>query len=188
MYRVSRIRLKSILLLLAGLIAVVILFEHTAKAMYPVKFEEYVSKYSEENELDPYLVFAIIKAESNFKKDAVSKKEARGLMQISASTGQWGAKTLKIEDYSTEKLFEPRINIQIGCWYLGKLFRQYGNADLVISAYNAGSGNVSGWLRDSDLSTDGRTLNRIPFPETDLYLKKVRNYMQIYKKLYEKGF
>jgi soluble lytic murein transglycosylase len=65
---------------------------------------------------------------------------------------------------------------------------EFGDTDLVLAAYNAGSGNVSKWLADSELSPDGKVLDRVPFKETEKYIKKVRNSYIIYKKLYENEF
>ncbi len=60
-------------------------------SLYPLGYKEYINKYSEEYGLDPFLVAAIINVESKYDKNAVSIKEAKGLMQIGAKTGQWGA-------------------------------------------------------------------------------------------------
>ena len=66
-------------------------------------------------------------------------------MQITDKTGQWAAKELGIKDYSDEKLYDPEINIQIGCWYINKLLNQFEDVETSLAAYNAGSGNVSKW-------------------------------------------
>lgn len=189
MYKVFRFRFKFLLLFLAILLLTVLVFENAARAMFPVKFGDYVYRYAGENKLDPYIVFAIIKAESGFNPDAVSHKEARGLMQITRTTGEWASGKMGMTDYSAEKLFDPETNVRIGCWYLQNLLKQFDNdLDLALAAYNGGSGNVSEWLKDKRYSSDGKTLDKIPFGETDRYLHRVRNYGHIYKKLYEKGF
>lgn len=182
-------KLKYLLFLV--FLAMIILFaaQYFSKAMYPVKYREYVLEYSSKFGLDPYLVFAMIKVESDFKPDAVSPKKARGLMQITDKTGAWGAEMLKLEDYAPESLFDPETNINIGCWYMKSLLEQFGNdTDLALAAYNGGSGNVAGWLRDKSLSSTGKSLDRIPFKETENYLKKVGNCRAAYKRLYENGF
>ena len=162
---------------------------NAGRLLYPVKYIDFVRHYSQKYDIDPYLVMAIIKTESSFKPDAVSPKNARGLMQISERTGRWGAERLKLDNYSNESLFSPEINIFIGCWYLSVLYGEFGNNDeLVLAAYNGGSGNVTQWLKDPDLSPDGKSLDKIPFKETEQYLKKVKNSHKIYKKLYENIF
>ncbi|HHW32331.1 MAG TPA: lytic transglycosylase domain-containing protein [Clostridiaceae bacterium] len=173
------------LLVLAAALVIVFAIEYTAKRIFPLKFQGFVIEYSRQHNIDPFLVYAIIKAESNFRPDAVSKKDARGLMQISKITGEWGAAELKLENYTQESLFTPEINIKIGCWYLRKLMDEFNNnTDLVIAAYNGGSGNVSQWLKNEEYSMTGQSLNRIPFRETETFLKRVKIYYSIYKFLY----
>lgn len=170
----------------------VILFfaaQYFSRSAYPVKYKEYVLEYSSRYQLDPYLVFAMIKVESNFRPDAVSPKNARGLMQITDKTGAWGAEVLKLGDYTSGSLLDPETNISIGCWYMKSLLDQFGDdTALALAAYNGGSGNVAGWLKDKSLSSTGKSLDRIPFKETENYLKKVENCKAAYKKLYENGF
>ncbi len=155
---------------------------------YPLEYSDIVEKYSEQYDLDPYLVLAVINVESRFRHDAVSHKNARGLMQITVKTGEWIAGELRIDDYSVDKLFDPEINIMIGCWYLSALYQQFGDLDLMLAAYNAGSGNVSQWLRNGKYSPDGKRLDNIPFKETEQYLVKVKNTQDMYKRLYKNSY
>lgn len=154
---------------------------------YPTKYKESVELYSKKFNVDPNLVYAVIKAESNFDTKAVSKKNAIGLMQITFKTGEWGAKELKLKDYTFDSLFNQETNIMIGCWYLSTLMKQFDNdLQLALTAYNAGSGNVSQWLTDKRYSNDGDNLKDIPFNETSSYLKKVNEYYNVYKRIYGK--
>ncbi len=151
--------------------------------LYPRKYSEYVSKYSKEFNIDENLVYSVIKAESKFIEDAVSHKGAKGLMQISDITRDWAIEELNLGEID---IFNPETNIKIGCWYLNKLFKEFGDLNLVIAAYNGGSGNVRKWLGDKAYSEDGKSLDIIPFEETSNYLKKVtknyENYNEIYKR------
>ncbi len=148
--------------------------------LYPLDYEAYISKYSAEYELDPYLVCAVINTESNFDADVESQKGAVGLMQLLPSTAEWAAAKIGIEGYTQEMLMEPETNIRIGCWYLNYLSGLFdGNDDHMIAAYNAGQGNVQKWIE-----TDG-ALEDIPFPETEHYLDKVKVSYEIYKGLYD---
>ena len=81
-------------------------------------------------------------------------------------------------------IFEPEDNIRIGCWYLNRLYREFGDLDLVIAAYNGGSGNVKKWLADEEFSSDGENLETIPFKETASYVEKVKYNYEMYKKIY----
>jgi soluble lytic murein transglycosylase len=181
--------LKRIISFLFALIIILFVVGNVAKMFFPLKFKDYVFKYSMENSLDPYLVFAVIKVESSFNPRALSPGNARGLMQLTEKTAVWGAESIKIKDFSVNSLFDPEINIRLGCWYLNRLMEEFdGDIDLVIAAYNAGSGNVSKWLKDRNYSSSGINLDRIPFRETENYVRKVKNNLFIYKKLYETSF
>nr|WP_300002795.1 lytic transglycosylase domain-containing protein [Tissierella sp.] len=148
-------------------------------------YKDHIGKSSSKHDIDPYLVTAIIDVESGFNKEAVSAKDARGLMQITEQTGKWGFEQLKMDDYDNEKLFIPEVNIEIGTWYLQRLKQEFnGDMDLVLAAYNGGSGNVTKWLKDKEYSSDGKTLDKIPFKETENYVKKVNTRYEKYKKMY----
>lgn len=181
----KKIIIKSIILLvlifLVTSVGGVVLY-----SMYPLDYKEYIDKYAKENNIDPYLIASVINVESRFNKEAISPKGAKGLMQIIPSTGSWAAEELKIEAYEDDDLFNPDTNIKIGSWYLKKLDKEFGgNQDLVLAAYNGGSGNVKKWLKNEEYSSDGVNLEKIPFKETENYLKKVESNYEIYKKIYK---
>jgi soluble lytic murein transglycosylase len=155
---------------------------------YRIAYENYIYEYSDKYGIDPYLVMAVIKVESNFKTDAISPKGAIGLMQIMPETGKWLAKINKFDNYSDEALMEAETNIMYGCSYLNWLNKQFdGDRTKVLAGYNGGIGNVKEWLNDQQYSRDGISLDNIPFPETKNYVKKVEHYYDIYKKRYGKG-
>jgi soluble lytic murein transglycosylase len=156
--------------------------------MYPYKHSEDIKTQAAANNLDPYLILAIIKTESGFNKDAVSNKQAKGLMQIMDSTASDINKDSKVtKNLSKENIYDVDINISLGCKYFKSLINRYnGNYYLAICAYNAGMGNVDKWIeqglipKDLDVCTD----TNIPFKETKQYLKKVINSYKMYRLLY----
>lgn len=155
-------------------------------AVYPVRYYEYIDRYSRKYGLDEYLVMGVIKAESNYIHDAHSGV-ARGLMQLTEETAVWIAEKIEIE-FETDDVENPETNIQMGCYYLKYLIEYYdNNTDVALAAYNAGPGNVSKWLADERYSEDGETLLQIPFEETENYVKKVKEYTKTYRKLYDLG-
>ena len=171
-------KVLTFLIILVGLMSII-------SILFPLEYMDYIVKYAEEYGVDPLLVSAIINVESRYDKDAVSPKNARGLMQIGPTTGKWAAEELNIENYNENILFIPEINIRIGIWYLSKLESEFGdNLDLILAAYNAGSGNVQKWRLDSLYSKDGINLDRIPFKETAEYLVKVKGNLKIYNLIY----
>ena len=155
----------------------------TINILYPLRYEEHIEKYSDDYNLDKYLVMAIIKAESNFIPDAHSGV-ARGLMQITDETALWIAKKNNM-DFDLEDIETPEINIKMGCFYLDYLLDYYdNNQTLALAAYNAGMGNVDKWLKNPDYSKSGSDLDNIPFSETKYYIEKINKAINIYKKYY----
>lgn len=154
------------------------------KKVYVQTYREYVYPYAEENEVDPLLVFAIIKAESNFKPDAISKSNAKGLMQLMDATAEDVAKKANI-NFELEQLYEPEMNIRLGVIYFSNLMKKYKNVTLALTAYNAGSGNVDKWIENGTIQKDGSDAENIPFKETNNYVRKILRDYEIYKELYE---
>lgn len=154
----------------------------TYRLLYPDIVTEMAAEYG----VDPYLAAAVIHCESSNNKDAVSPVGAVGLMQIMPDTGAWIAEKLEMDDFTEERLFEPEVNVRMGCWYIDYLTdRFHGNMTLVLAAYNAGPGNVQKWLEDERISENG-TLTEIPFPETERYIEKVQRAYEKYLTLYKK--
>ena len=165
-----------------------------AKKLYPVKYKDSVIKYSAQYDLDPYMVFSVIKAESNFKSNAVSPKKAVGLMQITESTGMWAAEKMNIEGFKINDLYDPDTNIKIGCWYLSylkKRFEKFDNTtdeekkEYVLAAYNGSQTNVLRWIKNKEESGSGVFCDNITFKETKEYVKRVKGNYDIYRKLYK---
>ena len=151
---------------------------------YKMPYQEYVTKYAKQYEIDQYLVYAVMKSESSFIETAVSHKEAMGLMQLTEETGLWAAGKMGLSIQSKEELFEPENNIKIGTWYLRHLLDTFdNNLTNALAAYNAGPGNVNNWLSNTKYSKDGKTLDKIPFSDTRHYVDKVYRYYNRYKEL-----
>lgn len=177
-----------ILFLFIMLIAMLALnIKPIGRHIFKINYEAFINKNAEVNKLDPLLVASVIKVESNFNAKAESNKNAHGLMQITDETAKWAAGQMKIDYSGSEQLYNSEYNIKMGCWYLNELNLEFGSdISLVLAAYNGGRGNVQKWLKDSNNSSDGKTLKYIPFKETDKYVKKVKTYYNIYKFLYSK--
>ncbi len=158
--------------------------EKILKYLYPIKFEEYVYKYSNELGIDSMLVFAIIKTESNFDKDVISKSGAIGLMQLMENTAMEQVQKLNME-YSKEILYEAETNLKIGLNYFNTLLDYYNqNYILAFAAYNAGLGNVQKWINEGIIKEDGSNIEDIPFKETNMYVRKIIKTYEMYKRLY----
>ena len=155
------------------------------KFLYPTRYSEYVYKYSEEYSVDADLVFAIIKAESNFKADAKSSQNAIGLMQMLNPTAEEVANKLRMNYNAEETLLNPEDNIRMGVKYFSELYALYGNIELAICAYNAGIGNVNSWIDKGLIKSDGSDMENVPISETNMYVRKVLKNYRIYKELYD---
>lgn len=154
------------------------------KLNYPTDYSEYVEKAASDYGLEPSIIYSIIRTESNFNPDAQSNAGAYGIMQIMPSSFDW-LQELRGEEgkYDADALFEPEICIDYGSYLLKYFYDYYGNEQCAVAAYNAGF-VVSDWLADPQYSSDGETLNDIPYPETNDYVTKVQSAKEMYKKLY----
>ena len=175
-----------LIILAAILVAVLVGARYVIKEkFFPYKYKEYVDKYSNQYNLDPLFVLAVIKTESKFDDDAQSHKNAVGLMQITVETGAWAAKEMGFNTFSKDDLYNEEYNIRMGCWYLRRLNDIFdGDLDLTIAAYNAGPTNVNTWLENEKYSSDGKSIDYIPFGETKKYVDKVDTYYHVYQYLY----
>lgn len=157
------------------------------RANYPISYPEEILTHAQANGLDPFLVAAVIKVESNFQATAKSHAGARGLMQIMPETGAWISQR-QGEVFSEEGLDDPKQNIAMGTYFLRYLKDEFGTWPLALAAYNGGPTNVKGWLENPEYSKDGKTLDHIPFKETREYVTKVLDYEKTYRKLYQGEF
>lgn len=150
----------------------------------PEEYAELVEKYSEKYDVPEHIIWSVMKAESGFDYKAVSSAGAIGLMQMMPETFEDLTDNHLKEYFESGMLFDAETNIRYGTYYLSYLYKRYGDWSVVFAAYNAGLGNVNGWLEDSKYSSDGKTLDKIPFKETREYVSKVDRYTKKYDKLY----
>ena len=149
---------------------------------YPLAYTDAVELASEKYHISPEILYAVIRTESGFDPNAVSHAGACGLMQITPDTYDWLLYTRKESDRGD--LFDPYTNVEYGAYFLAYLHRRFKSWDTAFAAYNAGMNRVSEWLLDDSISKNGRLVN-IPYAETDNYVKKVNNAIEIYRNLYE---
>ncbi|MBU0672979.1 MAG: transglycosylase SLT domain-containing protein [Candidatus Margulisbacteria bacterium] len=151
---------------------------------YPRGYWSYVEKYSKMYGLDPHLTYAVIREESRFKSQALSRSRAHGLMQIIPSTGRSISRDLGLS-YSRWNMYDPRINIQMGTYYLAGLIRRFnGNISLALAGYNGGPVRVEKWLKKYQQFDLDEFVEDIPLWETRNYVKKVMKSYYGYKRTY----
>lgn len=155
--------------------------------VYMWDYQQDIVTYSRKNQVDPFLVAAIIKNESGFKPNVVSSVGAIGLMQIMPDSGYWIAKQMGLQDYRSADLYKAKQNIRMGCWYLGELLYEFqGNEALALMAYNAGRGKTKQWMEEQGWNYEFYDIKSIPYPESRAYVIKVLYDKRRYKDLYNK--
>lgn len=178
--------LLSLFLIILIIIAAFISYKKLEKSLYPIKYSEYVTKYSKQYNLDPTLIYAVIKCESSFRPHAVSKDDAIGLMQITPNTYKWLVTKTKnpAKEVDINDLFNEETNIKFGCFLLRLHLNEFNDTRMALAAYHAGRGAVNDWLKDLKTSKDGKTLDNIPYLDTSSYVDKVIRVQEKYNKLY----
>ena len=154
---------------------------------YPLEYREEIRRISREYNLSPALIASVIRNESSFRPRVESSVGARGLMQIMPETAEWIAHKLKTDNYSFEMLYDPETNIRFGCWYLNYLSTLFhGDPLCVVCAYHAGQGEISTWLSNPSISSDGLTMSvdRLPEGPTKTYAGRVTRDYGIYQTKY----
>jgi soluble lytic murein transglycosylase len=153
--------------------------------LFPQLFWEEVQEASRPPRLDPWLVLGVIRQESAFNPRAISRSDARGLMQLLPSTGREVYQRLGLESFRDDLLFDPHLNVRLGAQYLGRLAESHrGNLILMLAAYNAGPGRVKRWLQEVSTADWDEFIERLPFEETRLYIKSVLRNYGVYQWLY----
>lgn len=180
--------MRKIILILITIIFVLLIIllnlKNIQKLIYRQDYSEYVEKYAKENNIDSLLIYAIIKAESNFDDEAVSGKGATGLMQLMTNTAEEVATNEEIELVSEDTLLDPKTNIRIGIKYFADLMAIFKNEAVALAAYNAGMGTVQNWIDEGIIKADGSDIENIPYNETNMYVRKILRNYEIYKQLY----
>lgn len=166
------------------LLVILLNFKNIQKLIYRQDYSEYVEKYAKEYNVEPLLIYSIIKAESNFDDEAVSSKGATGLMQLMDNTAKEIATNESLEYVSNESLFDPETNIKLGVKYFADLIAIFKNEAVALAAYNAGMGTVQGWIDKGTIKADGSDIENIPYNETNMYVRKILNDYGIYCSLY----
>ena len=157
---------------------------------YPLEYREIIESMAEEYNLAPAFVSSIARNESSFQPMAESGVGARGLMQLMPDTAEWIAGKMKMQSYAFDRMYDPESNVRFGCWYLKYLAGLFhGDPICVACAYHAGQGQVTGWLSDPLISSDGVTLdlNSMPDGPTKTYARRVIRAYGIYQTLYFNG-
>jgi soluble lytic murein transglycosylase len=157
------------------------------KLAFPLPYRKPLLQYSNANGLDPYMVAALIRQESEFNTNAVSHSNAYGLTQVLPSTGrELARRLLRTRAFRPNSLFRPELNLQLGTAYLHSLLTSLNNRwEPALAAYNAGKTRAVLWLGWADYREPAEFVESIPISETRNYVQIVIRNAAIYRKLYD---
>lgn len=152
------------------------------QGVYPFPYSQLIQAWSQQYQLNPMLVTALIRQESRFEAQIQSVAGAQGLMQVMPATADWIMGQTGQTDLA---LGDPEDNIRLGTWYLDYTHREYNNNSLfAVASYNAGPGNVASWIERFGFSDPDEFVEQIPFGETQNYVESVFggywNYLRLY--------
>ncbi len=163
---------------------------------FPREFKVYVEKYAKSNGLESHVIWALIRQESSFRKDAKSRAGALGLMQLMPPTAREVSQRFQKSPLNIpDDVVDPETNIRFGSSYLSQLLRAFeGHLPLALAAYNVGIGNMRKWMRLRESLNQqmvGQTSNfrseiwidELPWSETSYYVKAVMRNLILYRML-----
>lgn len=151
--------------------------------VFPTDYMDLINEHARAFNVEPELVFSIIRQESTFNPNVKSPAEAYGLMQLISSTARKNAKKLKMPWTGVERLYEPEYNIKLGTYELSLLYKRIGNYIQLASSYNAAESAVRGWYKTRYNEDSLIFIEDIPYDETRSYVKHVIRNMVFYRRL-----
>ncbi len=164
-----------------------------AEHLYPLRYEAEIAGAAERYHVDPYLVAAVVKAESGFDPEAKSGAGAVGLMQLMPTTADWIAARDDWQGAAKPDLHDPAQNLDLGTYYMAFLLERFADVPTALAAYNAGHGAVEQWLAARGASPAGGSPTTllpadIPFPETRGFVERVERLRELYRQTYPRAF
>lgn len=157
------------------------------KSKYPTDYSEFVEKYSSEYGVPEYVVYAVIKNESDFDSSLLSDGGKIGLMQLKPEVlGEYGGALM--DSYDAGMLYDPETNIKYGTYRLSMMYLKLGTWRSVFAAMYVGEDTVSQWLTDENISDIGENvkprLRDIPDKDAEKYTERLEYLMSKYRELY----
>jgi soluble lytic murein transglycosylase len=153
--------------------------KNALSSRFPMGFELQVRQASKQTDLEPAFIWSIIRQESAFNRQAVSRAGARGLMQLMPRTARGVIKKYKLKKGD---IFSPEMNIRLGTLYLSEMTKRFGgNPALAAAAYNAGPHRVNTWLKHTPFGSAEAWIEAIPSNETRRYVQQVMAFVSVYE-------
>jgi soluble lytic murein transglycosylase len=156
------------------------------KSVFPEAYKEDILQFAKQRQIDPYIILSIMKAETQYKSDAISPVGAVGLMQFMPYTLD-KLTAIVGKEVKTAELFDPKKSIEMGAAYLKKLLIEMKDQNpLTAAAYNGGPHRVKAWVKRLGHVDYDVFIEHIPFAETRTYVKRVLTFKSTYDKIYQK--
>lgn len=153
--------------------------------VFPRPYWAQLENDSRANGLDPHLVAALIRQESEFNPQAISRMNAYGLMQLLPSVGKSLAKKDGDRHFKTSQLLDPSINLRMGTQDLRKSIDRYnGQVEYALAAYNAGDSPVHQWMSTNNYKDIAEWVESIPYTETRDYVEGIIRNRELYRAVY----
>jgi soluble lytic murein transglycosylase len=150
---------------------------------FPMPYKQQVMQHAEARELDPSIIYGVMRRESLFDPLARSSVGALGLMQLMPSTARRVAKSLGMKRPRKSDILRVENNIRFGTHYLRTVMNRFdNNVALAAAAYNAGPGNVKRWLPKNSIMSADLWVETVPFKETRNYVQAVLAYSTVFDK------
>ena len=130
------------------------------------------------------MVASLIRQESEFNPNAVSNKNALGLMQLLPRVGKGVAKQQKLKHFAAPQLFMPAVNLQLGTKYFRSMVDEFGSFEYALAAYNAGDDRVKDWQSNGKYRDIQEFVESIPFTQTREYVQAIMRNANVYRQLY----
>ena len=187
MHKSKKLLITSVLIIIVIALLVLLLTpKYEKEIVYKTEYKDIVEKYAKEYNVDKYLIYAVIKTESNFEEKATSNVGARGLMQIMPDAYNWVKYRLKDErEITYDDMYKAEYNIEYCSYMLKFLLDRYSDKSLAIAAYHGGMTQVDKWVSDGKIKNNGKSVKEFPSKTTDHYVKKVTKAYESYKNLYD---
>lgn len=159
--------------------------DNVYKLAYQLHHQDLINKYTKEYRLDSYLIAALIREESYYNPYAGSSVGARGLMQLMPATASYIAQRNGVSYSGADSLYNPDVNIHLGCAYFDYAKEKLHEDDLLaVASYNGGPNAVQYWKDNLEYRNFDEFIENIPYPETRDYVKKVYRSYWVYLNIY----
>jgi soluble lytic murein transglycosylase len=152
---------------------------------YPLPWRSQVESLAKENSLDPFLIAGLIRQESEFDAEAISRSNARGLTQVMPTTGLDLSRRVGLKGFHTGLLHSPDVNLKLGTFYMRWLLNlTEERPEFMLASYNAGKSRVDNWRNIYRFREPAEFIESIPLAETRNYVQVVLRNADFYRRLY----